>query len=325
MSESENSDSDDQLFDYFESKSQDKKSSTNDNKTDTTPSLDQLQKQRVLIIQADLSQIVNPRVEELPLPSDPSILASFVVTEDRLYELQDLRAERDLASWFVDDSVISSPSLFLATPIDEVFLILPLLESSSHFRPLDQIISEDTRYRLFLSRLGSLSTKIKVITDLLHSEDQSEVIGFRLNKDKLLRWLRFKVERTRKELSKKRESCPSGHGAFSPAFSGVRGKIATDDDVLRCAVGIICDYVTPSTRLSLYESYSVKPPEISVITQPPSSSSDAYSNVNTDDRNASEPANKRKATSVLGPTAAHKRLEQTNKKGIKSITSYFKK
>ena len=44
-------------------------------------------------------------------------------------------------SWFVGDRVCSVGEVFVATPIDPLFLLLPLLEASRHkFQPLSQIL-----------------------------------------------------------------------------------------------------------------------------------------------------------------------------------------
>ena len=71
-------------------------------------------------------------------------LVPFMFVSNKIFELQCsypvLGEEKGYASWFVGNTVISDGTLLMATPVDPLFLAIPILEASADkMRPLDQL------------------------------------------------------------------------------------------------------------------------------------------------------------------------------------------
>jgi len=103
-------------------------------------------------------------------------------------------------SWFVEQRVVSDGLLYVASPMDPKFLLLPALEKhgAARFSPLEQILAAeaDGAYmplrkcqRLELHRMCDVNDQLG-----------DDMILYRLNPEKALAWLASKVERTKRAL-----------------------------------------------------------------------------------------------------------------------------
>ena len=121
----------------------------------------------------------------------------FVIVDGNIMELQSVQPRRH-GSWFIDQRISSDNFLYLASKIDPRFLILPFLEKDPlRFRPLDQIV---------LSKIpltGSQDWKLDEICDV-NDKHGDDMIFFRINELKTLKWLKLKVEKTAVILSLQR-------------------------------------------------------------------------------------------------------------------------
>ncbi|CAH9119850.1 unnamed protein product [Cuscuta europaea] len=114
--------------------------------------------------------------------------------------------KQSLGSWFLGDYVCEDGSLYTATPIDPVFVLLPLFEEArmkkankddpGMFRQLDEIIyvSDYPGYQ-YLSSIAEKS--MQVVCDF---KEMGSMKFFRLNDEKVLKWMCYKVEELRKTL-----------------------------------------------------------------------------------------------------------------------------
>ncbi|KAF9320254.1 hypothetical protein BG006_002834, partial [Podila minutissima] len=85
------------------------------------------------------------------LPNPTSGLPSrYVIQDGRLYEMQVAAAE-GIRSWFVGDTIHSDGSLYMITPLDPIFMFIPILEivrqqtsgSAGRFMVVDDIFESD--------------------------------------------------------------------------------------------------------------------------------------------------------------------------------------
>ncbi|KAI5678969.1 hypothetical protein M9H77_09919 [Catharanthus roseus] len=105
--------------------------------------------------------------------------------------------KQSYGSWFLGDYVCEDGSLYTATPIDPVFILLPIFDEArmkkrddpGKFRQLDEIIHVDgyPGYQ-YLTSLAEVS--MEVVCDF---KEIGSMKFFRLNDSKVLRWLCYKV------------------------------------------------------------------------------------------------------------------------------------
>ena len=134
-----------------------------------------------------------------PHPKDGGIV--FCVVGSNMYEVQRVQP-RKYGSWFIDERVSSDPSYLMASKFDPKFLLLPFLERSTRFSPLDQVVSHvDGCDRIPLQNCGQWN-----LGDICDINDQlgEDMILYRLNMDKTMAWLKKKVDGVAAYLCKKR-------------------------------------------------------------------------------------------------------------------------
>ncbi|XP_039253554.1 ribonuclease H2 subunit B-like [Styela clava] len=116
---------------------------------------------------------------------------------DKLKQLYEINSHRDkYGSWFVDAKVQQDGSLFVATIIDPLYIVLPYLNNSGQAEKyviLDQIL-KDEKY--------SDCNKFVKILSKSQMENVAEVsgtgdfVGFKYSQEKTLEWLSKKVKNT---------------------------------------------------------------------------------------------------------------------------------
>ncbi|KAK9721884.1 hypothetical protein K7432_003069 [Basidiobolus ranarum] len=126
--------------------------------------------------------------------------ARFSLHEGKLCEIQKVDPE-EKRSWFINDTVQQDGSLFFFTPVDPLFLLIPILETSRQethesggvFQQLDDILSneEEFSYR-HITELAGIDQQLNHICDSKAITDTIHV--YRLNNEKVLTWLKCKVE-----------------------------------------------------------------------------------------------------------------------------------
>jgi hypothetical protein len=125
----------------------------------------------------------------------------FCQTGSNIYELQSVQP-RKYGTWFIDQRIASDSSYLMASKFDPKFLLLPFLEKSSRYSPMDQIVT----YVEGCDRLPLQDCAQWQLGDICDINDQlgDDMILYRLNMEKTLAWLRGKVDRTAAYLCKKR-------------------------------------------------------------------------------------------------------------------------
>lgn len=113
--------------------------------------------------------------------------------EGNIYELQSMQW-RKYCSWFINQRVSSSKLFYVANRIDPRFLLLPFLEkASSNFSPISQIL-DSAGSTLASFKDNMKNWKLDEICDI-NDKFGEDMILYRLNFDKIMVWLKDKINR----------------------------------------------------------------------------------------------------------------------------------
>ncbi|XP_073007924.1 uncharacterized protein [Typha latifolia] len=121
---------------------------------------------------------------------------SYVLTDGQLHELNWFK--QPYGSWFLGDYVCEDGSLYISTPIDPIFILLPIFDAArmqkdNHqgvFRQLDEI--------LFVHGYPGYQQLMSIAQDYMQVVCEVKEIGstkfYRLDDSKVLTWLCCKVQ-----------------------------------------------------------------------------------------------------------------------------------
>jgi len=148
-----------------------------------------------------------------------------------------------------------------------------------------------------------------------------DMIAYKLDKDRVVAWLSLKIQRLANHL--KTSNIKVSAGAQAGTYN--KGSTKNEDDCLRYAWMMISDYVTPELSTNVKENLCIKEPVKPVAS----------------DENVEPPAKKQKKEAVVEDyrdekpqiavakakklTAAQKSLQKVDKKGMKTMASFFSK
>ncbi|KAL2472563.1 Ribonuclease H2 [Forsythia ovata] len=129
-------------------------------------------------------------------------MACYLFIEGVLQELHWFK--QSYGSWFLGDYVCEDGRLYTATPVDPVFILLPIFEEArmkkgddqGKFRQLDEIIYIDG-YPGYQSLSSIAEKSMQIVCDL---KEIGSTKFFRLNDLKVLRWLCYKVHQLKQTL-----------------------------------------------------------------------------------------------------------------------------
>lgn len=171
----------------------------------------QAQKEIILLIQKSsngstvgaIAQEISAKELHLKAFPHPRGYGMMIIDlEDQFYELQSTQP-RKYSSWFINQRVSSSQTVYMANIFDPRFLCLPFLEKAgAKYSPLDQIILMDEKYARFpFQRVNSW--KMQDICDV-NDKLGDDMILYRYNESKVIEWLKQKVGRTSAAFMKQR-------------------------------------------------------------------------------------------------------------------------
>ncbi|XP_049534403.1 ribonuclease H2 subunit B [Anopheles darlingi] len=144
-------------------------------------------------------------------------------------------------SWFINETVCSNGKIFLPTPIDPLFLLLPYLEQHCTERavPLEQVLIDDE-----FPRVAELAEALKPsrISLLADEKRAGNIVAYRYNESKALSWLVSKCHRLSVVVSTQ-----DGSAARSKNFIKEEKENEVDGDetaALQTAFGLVSDYLS---------------------------------------------------------------------------------
>ncbi|KAF8520441.1 ribonuclease H2, subunit B [Hysterangium stoloniferum] len=244
-------------------------------------------------------------------------------------------------SWFLkNDRVISDGKLLFMTPVDPVFLLIPILRAAQpvdgtlgKFRPIDDIFEESTlklcaqeRFSFVKSADLSQFTALDCVHDALkrmceYQDLTDELTVYRYSRVKLLQYLSSKVAHLAQPVVFETYPSLQRHLAKDGLLDQEREALRQAGR-LRVACEIVSQYLPPDLHQELIASYEYAAldeylrklaEETSVLT---SARSAGNAKEATDDK-------KRKAVAQLSKGVS--KLMKVNTSGMAKISSFFKK
>ncbi|XP_068206787.1 ribonuclease H2 subunit B [Palaemon carinicauda] len=209
--------------------------------------------QTVMIMKDSLCSSSDVQVIKLKHPRTESP-AVYVLDNNQTKLFEMITFDEGHRSWFLGSKVMSDGRLYLVSPVDIIYLVLPYLMKAERNIPIDHLL-EDADYP-DIHHLGSLA-KTK---DLSHVADQkgSPDLGvWRYNEELTLKWLANKVEKLAVLLQDKK--IPTS-AAQSFTFVRTANRDQTEEAYKALAHGIVSDYLPEQLSSALHKH--LKLPEI---------------------------------------------------------------
>jgi len=253
-------------------------------------------------------------------------MRGIFISNNKLLEIN--RVVEEPASWFINDTVQSDGSLYIATPVDPLFVIIKLLEENrkkteehaGYFCSLSQMLS-DTNHLGYVHLTKLLKdVDVSVICDV--NDQSTDQVLYRLNDDKLLKWMRCKTDRLSQKLASYPIQTTVSSAQASTFVASTRDiKKPTEDDLLRSALGFLSEYINPNRMEQLARSYGIlefAPPRVSVFDD--LKKAETKSESRKDHTKKEKPKVEKPKLSV-----AQSKLAKTNTTGMSKISSFFHK
>lgn len=168
--------------------------------------------------------------------------ASYMTAGGQLLELNVQRPAQ--AAWFANDFVIADGGMYLASPVDVAFILLPILEAAAaqgQFRELSEILeacgdSEATR----LASMPSAVLAVAALCDVRCVGDQEFI---RLSNTKVAAWLQCK----------KAAACDALSSTASGAYADV-DSVSMDS----FAVALLGEWLSPKMLMALQAACNIE-------------------------------------------------------------------
>ena len=113
-----------------------------------------------------------------------------------LYEI--VSYNEDNRSWFIEDTVESNGSIYMASKFDPLFLVLPFLRAAKKFEPLPQILTHQNFPQLSTFVSSAIESGGELKRNLVRVADQkgsADLNVWQYNEEKTLQYLSTKVMR----------------------------------------------------------------------------------------------------------------------------------
>ncbi|KAF9087433.1 hypothetical protein BGX23_008113 [Mortierella sp. AD031] len=243
----------------------------------------------------------------------------FVIQDGGLYEMQMVDSE-GLRSWFVGDTIQSDGSVYLITPFDPVFMLIPILDTMRHktadsqgrFLMMEGIFGcEQYTSMRHLADLKNIDRYLALVCEV---RDSTAMKTFRLDDDKVMTWLKQKMD----VLVRKFTSIPAL--VDSIAYTESLPDACRSEAITQSALKLISANLSDDWATKLSGEYQF--PELEKLentTQLPSFSDFGKRSMDVDD----EP--KAKETKKPKMSVGQRKLAKASTAGMKPMTSFFAK
>lgn len=171
------------------------------------------------------------------LPHPKTGEAALYMKSDTGEYLEMVKFREKQGSWMVNDCVEQDGSLYMAAPLDPLYLVVTLLRQAVGLEPWEDLVD---CYPELLSVLNFCKSRLPQICDVVETEGEAEV-RYRYNESLCLRWLTNKVAAVAATLE-------------SAAVPVTRGQTPTKEDYMTTAFSIIADYVPEVLGCALQSS-----------------------------------------------------------------------
>ncbi|XP_076363758.1 ribonuclease H2 subunit B isoform X2 [Tachypleus tridentatus] len=248
-------------------------------------------------------------------------LFGFGPNDSSVYELTQFSEE--YRSWFIGECVEQDGILFMMTPFDPLFLVLPYLKQNRSYSPLDQVLRDET-YPECKRLLSCIEDNAFQLCDV---KEVGGLTALRYNTNKALMWLEQKVENLVREL-KVQNVCVSVGSRAATYIPSNKEVEPSNGMYLQYVYELLSEYLSEDIDFQLKSHLGLESNK-------------------TEERSADEPPQKRaKMNDAVEPeedysvsvtleskiktkehklTTSQKRLMKVDKTGMKSIQSFFTK
>ncbi|KAK3862778.1 hypothetical protein Pcinc_031388 [Petrolisthes cinctipes] len=239
-------------FDCF----QKKKENMMESKTTHQPS-----RQCVVFMKNDVLSSTKLQVIKLRHPcTDTSAMYMFDKDKAKLYEFYAF--DEGHRSWFLGETVQCDGKLYVTTPVDVTYLVLPYLTKATVSVPLDHLL-DDPDFPAISCLADAAATR-----DFSHIADRKgnpELGVWKYNEEKTLVWLAGRVKRLASLLQERKVPTSSAQ-----SFTYVRTMTLdeTKEAYLELAHGILSDYLSDTLSKALRQHLQL--PEVRVKKKAPS-------------------------------------------------------
>jgi len=255
----------------------------------------------------------------------------FLLRGKCLIEIQKMQPENDLGCWFINDSVSSDGSLYVATPFDPLFIAIYLFSQGNNdqfFKSIDDILTESAteKTKSGMRHLQPIlnSSRLEKICD---SKQIGELQYFRLNNSLVMNFLAEKVIVIAKELVENELDLDASKFRVKLVESNYEN--TSDQEYIHKAIRILGEYLSEIYLSKLKEKFQCSEKDLPTLTEDQRKQL-AYANSPQLFMNRQKEANekgeilKKSASGNSGQRSKEKGLREAKEKlNLKSITSFF--
>ncbi|XP_045581570.1 ribonuclease H2 subunit B isoform X2 [Procambarus clarkii] len=288
--------------------------STKEEQEEAAPQSQPKCRQSVMFMKESLLSSSNIQVIKLKHPRNTSAMYIFDEDNKRIYDM--VAFDEGHRSWFIGETIQSDGRLYITSPVDVSYLILPYLMQATKNIPIDHLL-EDPDFPA-ISYLAVVATA-KDFSHVADRKGNAELGVWKYNESSTLSWLEKKVKQLSKLLQERKVPTSS---AQSFTYVRTMNLEQTKEAYLELAHGIIADYLSEDLSKALYRHLKlpeVKSNQIGLENQRPSKKRKSEGPVEDYTKN-NVPANK-----IKSPQSAKAKALAKSASGSKSITSFFTK
>lgn len=276
------------------------------------------------------TDFVDPKLFERGLESNPArraqLARTYALVGDQLLEVQ--KVADTIGSTFVGNYCLKSNDLYICTPQDPLFILLPWLRAARKtsqrggyvFEPVDTVL--DCPELIHLIDTGDVKEQLKSICDV--REKWGEYMC-NVNDAKLTAWLRVKHGRIKRQLESRKHELPPT-------------RVWNDNALSIEAAGVLTEYVPADIMELLCKSLGITSAQVKSNprkrkrAEPVKLAATAYSTDNSfagdtvfDYNPKVDPNAAKKAKLANKPEGKRAKQLRASRAGTKSLFSFFKK
>ncbi|XP_049887154.1 ribonuclease H2 subunit B isoform X2 [Pectinophora gossypiella] len=232
-------------------------------------------------------------------------------------------------SWFIGETVKSDGGLQMVTPVNPLFIVLPLLKAQCTNRaiPLEGLLSEKG-----YDKIVDFVSNMEQVADL---KGPADLQAYKYNEEKTLKWLEERVCRLAKVLREKNIHVTSGAVSATFVASNLNNDNVDDEFYLKYAHGLVSEYLQEDLADLLEKRFDFKPDLVETVGKKRKSEASDLSNTNK--KIKQEPSGDESIENILNtsngfsevkkqkPLTAKEKARQKAASGTKTISAFFAK
>lgn len=244
----------------------------------------------------------------------------FLFRDKKVYQL--MKCDESYRSWFIDESVQKDGTFCTITPMDPLFLALPYLEKfaeSGKFTTLDNMLIHE-EHQLALNKLEECLTKAN-LCNICNCKGSDDIVAYKSEESKILAWLSLKVSKLSEHLMKSDINVKLGSkdSAYIRVEKDLKQK---EEECMRYAWSMISDYVPHPWVEKLKENLKIKEEVITQAVKRQKLNDTTAKGTGPVEDYRDHTATKKTVAPKL--TSTQKALNKVDKKGMKTMGSFFK-